>query len=73
MNATYSLLLVVLFLLTIVHTCISDNDVEIIPAAPVESQCFHITPNDVKALFNQYNQALATCDPVRVVALFWDR
>ena len=51
---------------------------DVIPSRPSaggvsERRCFKINENDVKALYNQYNQALTGCDPVRVVALFWDR
>ena len=50
----------------------------VIPESPSvggvsEQTCFKITENDVKALYNQYNEALIGCDAVRVVALFWDR
>ena len=51
---------------------------DVIPSSPSagglsERRCFRINENDVRALYNQYNQALMGCDPVRIVALFWDR
>ena len=66
---------IVLFCLRFVEPAVTQN---VIPESPSsrgvsEQRCFKITENDVKALYNQYNEAVIGCDAVLVVALFWDR
>ena len=57
---------------------LSAVSLDVIPSSPSaggisEQGCFKINENDVRALYNQYNQAVMGCNAVRVVALFWDR
>ena len=37
-----------------------------------ETKCVTLNDNDIRSLFDQWNAALQSCDPEKVVAMYWD-